>query len=87
MPIFRNVERMRILVTGATGYVGSRLVAELIETGHDVGDASRLRQMAGAVSLAGARPALGLIDAVPGPVAGVLRTGLDMLLGVAKAVP
>lgn len=51
------------------------------------GDALRLRQMAGAVSPAGARPALGLIDAVPGPVAGVLRTGLDMLLAVAKAVP
>ncbi|HRD13380.1 MAG TPA: NAD-dependent epimerase, partial [Mycobacterium sp.] len=51
------------------------------------GDAFRLRQMAGAVSPAGARPALGLIDAVPGPVAGVLRTGLDMLLAVAKAVP
>ena len=41
MPIFRNVERMRILVTGATGYVGSRLVAELIETGHDVVAATR----------------------------------------------
>ena len=51
------------------------------------GDALRLRQMAGAVSPAGARTALGLIDAVPGPVAGVLRTGLDMLLAVAKAVP
>ena len=32
---------MRILVTGATGYVGSRLVAELIETGHDVVAATR----------------------------------------------
>ncbi|MCB0941512.1 MAG: NAD(P)H-binding protein [Mycobacterium sp.] len=51
------------------------------------GDALRLRQVAGAVSRVGVRPALGLIDAVPGPVAGVLRTGLDMLLAVAKAVP
>ena len=32
---------MRILVTGATGYVGSRLVAELVTAGHQVLTATR----------------------------------------------
>ncbi|MGH3678048.1 MAG: NAD(P)H-binding protein [Mycobacterium sp.] len=32
---------MRILVTGATGYVGSRLIAQLLSGGHDVVAASR----------------------------------------------
>ncbi|MDT5088084.1 MAG: hypothetical protein QOG47_791, partial [Mycobacterium sp.] len=32
---------MRILVTGATGYVGSRLVTALLEAGHDVLAATR----------------------------------------------
>ncbi len=45
------------------------------------GDALRLRDLAGAVTPPVVRPALGLIDAVPGPVAGVIRTGLDAVLG------
>ena len=32
---------MRILVTGPTGYVGSRLVAALLDNGHDVAAATR----------------------------------------------
>jgi uncharacterized protein YbjT (DUF2867 family) len=44
------------------------------------GDALRLRRVAASVTPAVARPVLGLFDAVPGPLAGVLRTGLDLLL-------
>ncbi|MGV0642351.1 NAD(P)H-binding protein [Mycolicibacterium sp. XJ879] len=52
------------------------------------GDTLRIRQLARAVTPSIARPALGLIGAVPGPVAAAVRTGLDTLLGlVPKARP
>ncbi|MGV0849657.1 NAD(P)H-binding protein [Mycolicibacterium phlei] len=44
------------------------------------GDVLRIRNLAGVVTPPIARPALGLLGAVPGPVAGVVRTGLDTLL-------
>jgi uncharacterized protein YbjT (DUF2867 family) len=47
------------------------------------GDALRIRQLARAVTPPLARPALRLVNAVPGPVAGALRTGLDILLELA----
>lgn len=50
------------------------------------GDVLRLRQVAASVTPATARPALGLLDAVPGPLAGALRTGLDLLLAKVRAL-
>ncbi|MBV8860943.1 MAG: NAD(P)H-binding protein [Mycobacterium sp.] len=44
------------------------------------GDSLRLRRLAGLVTPSIARPGLGLVDAVPGPIAGALRTGLDLLI-------
>lgn len=50
------------------------------------GDALRIRRLARAVTPPIARPGLGLLDAVPGPVAGALRTGLDMLITLTPKV-
>lgn len=44
------------------------------------GDNQRIQQMAGVVTPAIVRPALGLIGAMPGPVAGAVRTGLDTFM-------
>jgi uncharacterized protein YbjT (DUF2867 family) len=47
------------------------------------GDVLRLRRLAKLVTPSIARPALGLLGLVPGPVAGAWRTGLDTLIGLA----
>lgn len=47
------------------------------------GDILRLRKIAAMVTPSHARPALGLLGAVPGPVAGWWRTGIDTLIGLA----
>jgi hypothetical protein len=46
------------------------------------GDILRLRKIAAMVTPSHARPALGLLGAVPGPVAGWWRTGIDTLIGL-----
>jgi len=53
------------------------------------GDALRIRRLARALTPPIARPALGLVNlvnAVPGPLAGALRTGLDLLLTLTPKV-
>jgi uncharacterized protein YbjT (DUF2867 family) len=50
------------------------------------GDALRLRRLAGMVTPSIARPGLALVDAIPGPIAGALRTGLDMLITLTPKV-
>jgi hypothetical protein len=47
------------------------------------GDILRLRKIAAMVTPSHARPALGLLGAIPGPVAGWWRTGIDTLIGLA----
>ncbi|MCV7419719.1 NAD(P)H-binding protein [Mycobacterium yunnanensis] len=47
------------------------------------GDVTRIRTLASAVTPAVTHPALGLLCAVPGPVAGWVRTGLDTVIGLA----
>jgi len=47
------------------------------------GDTLRLRRLAMAVTPPPLHPVLRLVDLVPGPVAGVLRTGLDLLTDLA----
>lgn len=50
------------------------------------GDVLRLRQLANAVTPNVVQPVLGLLGLVPGPVAGVVRTGLDHVIGMVPKV-
>ncbi|MBO0865487.1 MAG: NAD-dependent epimerase, partial [Mycobacterium sp.] len=50
------------------------------------GDVLRIRRVARAFTPPIARPGLGLLDAVPGPIAGAVRTGLDMLITLTPKV-
>lgn len=50
------------------------------------GDALRIRRLARAVTPPIARPTLKLVNMVPGPVAGAVRTGLDIMLTLTPKV-
>jgi uncharacterized protein YbjT (DUF2867 family) len=51
------------------------------------GDMHRIQQVANAFTPPIARPVLGLLNAVPGPVAAALRTGLDTLIHLTPKAP
>lgn len=51
------------------------------------GDALRIQRLAAMVTPSFAHPALGLISAVPKPVAGAVRAGLDALDAISGMLP
>ena len=53
---------MRILVTGASGYIGGAVAHRLLEAGHGVSGLVRNREKADALERRGVKPVLGELD-------------------------
>ena len=74
---------MRVFVTGATGFVGNHLVADLMDAGHDVVGLSRSESGAKRLTAAGVTAVVGNVNDLPRlrlavqDVDAVVRTAFD----------
>lgn len=79
---------MKVLVTGATGFVGAHTVSALVDDGHEVRLLVRSRERAEAMGAAMGWPALDLVDGDVTDASSVARalTGSDAVVHAAGAV-
>ncbi|MGN6374785.1 MAG: SDR family oxidoreductase [Sphingomonas sp.] len=74
---------MRVFLTGATGFIGSRIVPELLAAGHDVLGMTRSEEGANALTAAGATPHRATLEDLDSVIAGtaqadaVIHTAFD----------
>ena len=72
---------MRVFITGATGWIGSATVGELLANGHEVIGLARREESARGLEAQGATPLRGDLDDLDSLRRGVARADFDALCG------